>query len=144
MISVESAALIAQVYPVAVLLLLLETGRIFKDLVMVGWFGRTYTLTSLAATFAAVMAGTASVVICLQAAVGNKPVEEWSSALVVATGWALFIATALMTGHIFGSNFLEWSGQATASKRAEAEAKKLAGLSSGQATPNAATAASHE
>lgn len=119
MISVEGAALIAQVYPVAILLLLLETGRILKSVHMSGRFGRFYTLSTLLVTFVAVLTSTGSVSLCLVAAVSNQPVEGFPAYYVPATGWALALATALITGQIFGKNFLDWYETASADKQAE-------------------------
>jgi hypothetical protein len=119
MISVEGAALIAQVYPVAILLLLLETGRIIKSKPMTGRFGRTYTLSTLSVTAVAILSATGAVTTCLTNAVADVPVEGFAASYVPVTGWALAFAVSMVTGHILGGNFLDWMEMANADKRAE-------------------------
>ena len=119
MIPVAGASLIAQVYPVAMLLLLLETGRSFRDLSSLGRFGRALAITSIVVTFLAVTTALGSVAVCLQAAVNDQPIDLAAGIYVVVAGWALFVATACLIAYSGVTYFYEWLESADASKRAE-------------------------
>jgi hypothetical protein len=137
MISVEGAALIAQVYPVGILLLLLETGRIVSNISVSGGVNRAYTLVSLLTSFVAVIAASSASAISLGAALNNKALEGGGAWFVVASGWALYIGVAVLAGQVFGLNFREWIDKARAAKLDEMAAMP-------QAAPSASIAAAQE
>ena len=115
-ISVEAAALIAQVYPVFILLLVLESSRVKQTKKLATLWSGILVLLRYLVVIAAVGGSVTSVCLSVIAVARNEPLDFWSSFITTVSGLLLFAAVLALLGDLIYGDFVrrlddgEWSG----------------------------------
>lgn len=100
MINVEGAALIAQVYPVGVVLLVLESGRLRPRKPIDTTFRAVRFAFMGFVQMAALIGALVSVALSVIAVVEERPLQVWETIVVVLSGLALFAFSVNFAGEV--------------------------------------------
>lgn len=124
MISVDGAALIAQVYPVAILLIALEL-RGVQPLLATGWQGVVALGFFAVVAALTVIAGIESVRLCIFAVAQDRPLRGLEAGTVAVAGQLLLASASVLLLYLIAQRFgvwdriSEWSVRRTSEKNPE-------------------------